>query len=329
MNTTRSPRPRLAVAARAVEEARAEWERYQCEPATAEDIADAQEREAAVRAELASLTDGLATLPTRGRLALLRLIRATQQFFGLEGRHAWATGFLLGVPAVVAVSPVVLLARPAGLTGAAIFVGAYFAAVGVVSLLLLTTGRAGLDGTIERLRKQRAANAARAADLAPQLAALAERVEFLRGAQAAHVAYEQAVEHHRGLGELLASERYQLADTDWRSLRGVAFEEFVARVFRSLGYDVRETRAVTGHGVDLIARGHGRTVAVHTTGCADAVGNRAVQEVFAGRVYHKCEECAVVTNSRFTSGAIDLAAEVKCELIDAARIPALIAGGVF
>jgi hypothetical protein len=327
-NATQTFRPDLAAAARAVEAARAEWERFDSTPATAEDIADAQDREAELRAELASLTGGVANFPTRARLRILEAIRATRVFLGLEDRHVWATPFLLGVVAVIAVAPFVLLARPAGATGATILLGAYLFGVVVVYALLLTVRLEGVDAAVERLRRARAEREARAADLVPQIAVAHERVEFLRAAHAAYLAHDEAVARHRRLETLLSSERFQLTSVDWRSLRGVPFEQFVARVFRALGYEVRTTPA-SNQGVDLIVTGYGRTIAVQTTGCADGVGNRAVQEVFAGRVFHKCDECCVVTNSHFTSGALALATEVNCLLVDGDRIPALIGGDVF
>ncbi len=45
--------------------------------------------------------------------------------------------------------------------------------------------------------------------------------------------------------------------------------------------------------------------------------------------YHGCHRAVVVTNSTFTSGAIDLASRVGCQLIDGNQITALINGRVW
>jgi hypothetical protein len=58
----------------------------------------------------------------------------------------------------------------------------------------------------------------------------------------------------------------------------------------------------------------------------DSVSNAAVQEAFAGMTYHGCQACVVITNSRFTNSAVELARRTNCTLIDEDRLPALIRG---
>jgi Restriction endonuclease len=169
-----------------------------------------------------------------------------------------------------------------------------------------------------------------------QIAVLGERLQRwkhrqteLRQTWAAQQGYENASRRHSQLVELLNSRRYQLIQSDWRSLRGIPFEDFVASIFEELGYAIEKTKASGDQGVDLIARGKGRTIAVQTKGYSGSVGNKAIQEVHAGMAFYRCQECVAITNSNFTSGARALAGAVRCGLVDCQTIPQLIDGKIF
>jgi hypothetical protein len=138
--------------------------------------------------------------------------------------------------------------------------------------------------------------------------------------------YNAASRRHRELVEVLNSRRYRLTHSDWRSLRDVAFERFLAEVFEELGYLVETTKTTGDQGVDLIVTGKGRRIAVQSKGYTGSVGNKAVQEVHAGMTFYRCDACVAVTNSYFTSGAEALARSVGCLLIDQKKLPALIDG---
>lgn len=127
---------------------------------------------------------------------------------------------------------------------------------------------------------------------------------------------------------ILASRRYELAQVDWRSLRGIPFEDFLAEVCRELGYFVETTKASGDQGVDLILTGKGSRIAVQAKGYGDSVGNGAIQEVHTGMIYYECDRCVAVTNSTFTSAAKELAAKVGCLLVDGSQIPDLIEGRI-
>jgi restriction system protein len=77
-----------------------------------------------------------------------------------------------------------------------------------------------------------------------------------------------------------------------------------------------------------VLTGKGRRIAVQAKGWENSVGNGAVQEVLAGKLYYDCAECAVVTNSSFTTKAKDLAVKAGCLLIDGKQIPDLIEGKI-
>lgn len=141
--------------------------------------------------------------------------------------------------------------------------------------------------------------------------------------------YERADREYQRLRQLNQVRRHRLLIQDWRSLRGVAFEVFLFEVFTELGYIVTMTKASGDQGVDLTAIKAQRRVAIQAKGYSGSVGNPAVQQVFAGKEFYGCFECAVVTNSSFTRGARELALSVNCHLIDEAMIPELIDGHIF
>jgi hypothetical protein len=128
------------------------------------------------------------------------------------------------------------------------------------------------------------------------------------------------------LNALLTSLRYQLIHTDWRSMRGEEFELFLSHVFEMLGFQVQVTKASGDQGVDLVVMGKGSRIAVQAKGYASSVGNESVQAVVAGKAFYNCDSCVVITNSRFTSGARNLAEANECQLIDGTQITDLIEG---
>ncbi len=141
--------------------------------------------------------------------------------------------------------------------------------------------------------------------------------------------YEQAYREHDELKAQLGSRKNQLLSVDWRSLRGGDFEQFLVGVFEVLGYAIETTKASGDQGVDLIATKGGRRIAIQAKGYAGSVGNSAVQEAVAGKMYYRCDSCVVVINSSFTRAARDLADKTECQLIDGSRMDNLINGEVF
>ncbi len=155
-----------------------------------------------------------------------------------------------------------------------------------------------------------------------------KRLNHLQENSIAQAAYDKALEELKRLKELIGSERYKLMGMDWRSLRGIPFEDFLAQIFRSLGYRVQKTKVTGDQGVDLIVSRSGLQIAVQAKGYEGNVGNDAVQQVQTGMLHYRCDECVVITNSRFTRAAEVLAESVQCRLINGDQIVALINGQI-
>jgi hypothetical protein len=102
---------------------------------------------------------------------------------------------------------------------------------------------------------------------------------------------------------------------NWREMRGVEFEQFLGSSLRALNFTVKGTNTTGDQGVDLIAVKSGIRLAIQAKGYAGAVGNDSVQQAFAGMKYYDCTCCAVITNSRFTPQARELARKLQCILV--------------
>src|ERR1035438_4284004 len=91
------------------------------------------------------------------------------------------------------------------------------------------------------------------------------------------------------------------------SMTGAEFEVFCANQLQSCGWAVRVTPLCRDQGVDVIAEKNGLLVALQCKLYSSPVGNKAVQEIAAGRVYQQAHHGAVVTNGTYTASAEQLA----------------------
>ncbi|NEP35012.1 MAG: restriction endonuclease [Moorea sp. SIO3B2] len=99
-------------------------------------------------------------------------------------------------------------------------------------------------------------------------------------------------------------------------MKGREFEEFLAKLFKELGYQVRLTPASADYGADLvIEKGEIKTV-VQAKRQQSTVGIKAVQEVTGAIGYYQANLGLVITNSKFTENAKKLAAKTEIELFD-------------
>ena len=70
------------------------------------------------------------------------------------------------------------------------------------------------------------------------------------------------------------------------SMSGAEFERYMADVFEALGYDVTLVGGAGDQGVDLVLRKGTEVVGVQCKNYGRPVGNRPVQEVYAGARHH-------------------------------------------
>ena len=105
-----------------------------------------------------------------------------------------------------------------------------------------------------------------------------------------------------------------------RFMDGAQFELFVADLFRAMGHRAVVCGGVGDQGVDIVVNPRGERVAVQCKNYSMPVGNRPVQEVYAGARHHRCVDAWVVAPAGYTSGAIDLAKSTGVTLCDADTI---------
>lgn len=91
-------------------------------------------------------------------------------------------------------------------------------------------------------------------------------------------------------------------------LSGYDFEEYCAILLEKLNFEYVEVTAKSNdQGVDITAFYKGLKYAIQCKRYQDRVGNKAIQEVVAGKEMYNCQKALVITNSYFTKQAIELA----------------------
>jgi restriction system protein len=105
-----------------------------------------------------------------------------------------------------------------------------------------------------------------------------------------------------------------------RAMSGPQFEAFVADLFRAMGYRASVLGGAGDQGVDVIVDYGGQRVAVQCKNYKRAVGNKPVQEVFAGARHHRCQQAWVVAPLGYTRGAFELARSTGVSLFDASSV---------
>ena len=107
------------------------------------------------------------------------------------------------------------------------------------------------------------------------------------------------------------------------NMTSAEFEAFCAERLRECGWDVRVTPFGHDQGVDVIAEKDGTRVALQCKLYSNPVGNKAVQEIAAGRVHQQAHHGAVVTNGTFTASAKELASTNGIRLLHYTELPSL------
>lgn len=125
----------------------------------------------------------------------------------------------------------------------------------------------------------------------------------------------ERIEQEREMKKKEIENRLRNAD-EVNKLSGVDFEKHVAQFLKGKGYEIETTPTTGDQGADLIATKNGKRISIQTKRYEGTVGNKAVQEAMAGKVYYKCDESWVITNSSFTPSAKELAKRGSVKLLD-------------
>jgi restriction system protein len=95
----------------------------------------------------------------------------------------------------------------------------------------------------------------------------------------------------------------------------VEFEAFCASELEQNGWKTHVTRLAGDQGVDVVATKGGTRVVLQCKLYSQPVGNKAVQEVFAGKEHEGADFACVVTNVGYTGSARQLAASTGVRLL--------------
>lgn len=107
-------------------------------------------------------------------------------------------------------------------------------------------------------------------------------------------------------------------------MSGPQFEVFVADVMRGLGYRATVLGGSGDQGVDIIATSDNGRIAIQCKRYLKPIGNKPIQEVYAGARHHSCTTAWVVASAGFTRGAVELARSVNVSLHDSHALQAWI-----
>ena len=104
---------------------------------------------------------------------------------------------------------------------------------------------------------------------------------------------------------------YQCDDDSVKSIKDKEnpydFEKKCAQILNNNGWNAKATSKSLDQGVDVVASKYGKTVAIQCKLYSNPVGNKAVQEVVAGKNYYHADYAVVVSNNTYTESARQLA----------------------
>lgn len=118
------------------------------------------------------------------------------------------------------------------------------------------------------------------------------------------IIHEENEWRRQQMGTTLVETELQKVD----KMDGRTFEKWCAKLLDKSGFiDVEVTPASGDQGVDVLATLDGIRYAVQCKCYSSDLGNKPIQEVYAGRAIYNCQVGSVMTNRYFTSGAKELA----------------------
>lgn len=108
-------------------------------------------------------------------------------------------------------------------------------------------------------------------------------------------------------------------------MSGTEFEEYTAFLLEQNGFSkVKVTKQYGDQGIDVIAQKDNIKYGIQCKRWKKNVGNKAVQEVYAGIGYYKLDRAIVFTNSQFTKSAQELAKQLDVELWNRTQLSGMI-----
>jgi restriction endonuclease Mrr len=98
------------------------------------------------------------------------------------------------------------------------------------------------------------------------------------------------------------------------------FEEFIALLFRRMGYAVRITTASVDKGIDLFLERDGRTAIVQCKKYKGKVGQPVVRDFYGTMIHNRVHQGYIVTTGRFSLPAQNWTRGKQIHLVDGAEL---------
>jgi large-conductance mechanosensitive channel len=105
---------------------------------------------------------------------------------------------------------------------------------------------------------------------------------------------------------------------NFKNMTPFEFEEFIAKLFRKMGYDAHTTTKTGDYGIDVIAKKDGKKIGIQCkqNKIGNNVGNVVVQSTLGSMWKIKADKSIIITTSDFTTQAEEQAKEAPIELWD-------------
>lgn len=102
------------------------------------------------------------------------------------------------------------------------------------------------------------------------------------------------------------------------NMTGQEFEDYLINVLLPLDdfTNINGTSYTGDYGVDVIAKKYNQKYAIQCKRYNNKVSNKAIQEIYAGKEYYKCDKAMVITNNFYTQNAHNLANQTGVILLD-------------
>jgi HJR/Mrr/RecB family endonuclease len=100
------------------------------------------------------------------------------------------------------------------------------------------------------------------------------------------------------------------------SMTAIAFKEFIANLFREMGYAVEITPGTGDNGIDLLLRKNNQLIAVQCKRLSSPVGEPVVRDFYSALMSSGAQSGYLVTTSTFTSHAYSFAEGKRFQLVD-------------
>lgn len=108
-------------------------------------------------------------------------------------------------------------------------------------------------------------------------------------------------------------------------MSGNDFEYYCADILSKNGFqNVKVTQGSRDQGIDILAEKDGIKYGIQCKCYSSAIGNKAVQEAFAGKTYYGCHVAVVLTNRHFTRSAKQLSETNNVLLWDREKLESFI-----